>query len=91
MLRALRPYQWSKNALVFLPMLAAHDLTAIQAVILTFLSFCLTASAVYVINDLLDLEADRAHPRKSRRPFAAGDLNAATGAAMAAGLLLAAA
>ena len=87
MLRALRPHQWSKNALLFLPMLAAHDLTTLVPVALGFLAFCLTASAVYVINDLIDLPSDRAHPRKCRRPFAAGDLDAATGAAMAGGLL----
>lgn len=90
MLRALRPHQWSKNLLLFLPMLAAHDVSGLSAGILGFLAFCLTASAVYVINDLIDLGADRAHPRKRRRPFAAGDLTAATGAAMAGALLLAA-
>jgi 4-hydroxybenzoate polyprenyltransferase len=59
-------------------------------VLLGFIAFCLTASAVYVLNDLVDLSADRAHPRKCRRPFAAGDLSAATGILMAGGLLLAA-
>ena len=90
MLRALRPHQWSKNLLLFLPMLAAHDLSNLVSVVIGFLSFCLTASAVYVVNDLIDLPADRAHPRKCRRPFAAGELSAATGAVMATGLLLAA-
>lgn len=90
MLKALRPHQWSKNALLFLPVLAAHDLSKLWLVLLGFLAFCLTASAVYVINDLVDLPADRAHPRKRKRPFAAGDLSAARGGAMAAGLLLAA-
>jgi 4-hydroxybenzoate polyprenyltransferase/phosphoserine phosphatase len=88
MLRAMRPHQWSKNALLFLPVLAAHDPGALGAVFLGFLAFCLTASAVYVINDLVDLPADRAHPRKRLRPFASGELPAATGVAMAAGLLL---
>lgn len=90
MLRAMRPHQWSKNVLVFLPMLAAHDPSNIAAVVLTFLAFCLTASSVYVINDLLDLAADRAHPRKRTRPFAAGDLSALDGIGLAAGLLLSA-
>ncbi len=90
MLKALRPHQWSKNVLLFLPMLAAHDPSKLLPVLLGFAAFCLTASAVYVINDLLDLPADRAHPRKSKRPFAAGTLSAVTGAAMATGLLLAA-
>jgi len=90
MLKAMRPHQWSKNALLFLPLLAAHDATKIVPVLLGFLAFCLTASAVYVINDLLDLAADRAHPRKRTRPFAAGDLSAVTGVAMSAVLLTAA-
>lgn len=90
MLRAMRPHQWSKNVLLFLPVLASHSFGAIWPVLLGFVAFCLTASAVYVINDLVDLPADRAHPRKRRRPFASGDLTAATGVAMAGGLLVAA-
>ncbi|WP_425093865.1 UbiA family prenyltransferase [Tropicimonas sp. S265A] len=88
MLKAMRPHQWSKNVLLFLPLLASHQLSAFGDVLLGFVAFCLTASAVYVLNDLVDLSADRAHPRKCRRPFAAGDLSAATGVAMAGGLLL---
>ena len=87
MLKAMRPHQWAKNVLLFLPVLAAHDLSKLGPVFLGFLAFCMTASAVYVINDLLDLAADRAHPRKRLRPFAAGDLSAATGGVMAIGLL----
>lgn len=89
-LKAMRPHQWSKNVLLFLPVLAAHDLTKLGLVVLGFLAFCLTASAVYVINDLLDLADDRGHPRKRKRPFASGALPATTGAMMAAGLLIAA-
>ncbi len=89
MVRALRPHQWSKNALVFLPVLAAHDPQALGPALLAFVAFCLMASAVYVINDLVDLPADRAHPRKRRRPFAAGELSVATGLAMSGGLLAA--
>lgn len=88
MLRAARPHQWSKNILLFLPMLAAHDFSKLTPVILGFVAFCLTASAVYVINDLTDLAADRAHPRKQNRPFAAGDLTAGTGVLMAGTLLV---
>lgn len=88
MLRAMRPHQWSKNVLLFLPLLASHDLGAFWAVLLGFLAFCCTASAVYVINDLLDLSADRAHPRKRLRPFASGELTAMTGLAMVGGLLV---
>jgi 4-hydroxybenzoate polyprenyltransferase/phosphoserine phosphatase len=88
MFRAMRPHQWSKNLLLFLPMLAAHDLSRVGAVFLGFIVFCFTASAVYIINDLLDLADDRTHPRKSKRPFAAGDLTAGTGLAAAGVLLL---
>lgn len=88
MLKAMRPHQWSKNGLLLLPMLAAHDFSNLMAVILGVIAFCLTASAVYVINDLIDLGSDRAHPRKRKRPFASGALSAATGAAMAGGLLV---
>lgn len=86
-LKAMRPHQWSKNLLLFLPMLAAHDLSRLPQVFLGFLAFCMTASAVYVINDLTDLEADRLHPRKRKRPFAAGDLMPLTGVILTAGLL----
>ena len=73
-LRAIRPHQWLKNCLVFVPILAAHQLSLItlQQSILAFAAFSVVASSVYVLNDLLDLEADRAHPRKHLRPFASG-------------------
>lgn len=87
MLRAMRLYQWSKNFLVFLPALAAHDLSDVMVTLPGFIAFCLVASAVYLINDLFDLDADRAHPRKRRRPFASGELPLAQGVALAAGLL----
>lgn len=88
-LKAMRPHQWSKNVLLFLPLLAAHDMSRLGAVILGFIAFCLTASAVYVINDLLDLAGDRAHPRKRKRPFASGALSGLDGVILSAGLLLA--
>lgn len=81
-LRALRPHQWLKNLLVFLPMLAAHVLFAPGAfarALLAFAGFCLCASAAYVANDLLDLQADRQHPRKRLRPFASGALRVRDG------------
>lgn len=76
-LKALRVHQWVKNVLVFLPLLAAHRVFQLEAVassLLAFLCFGLTASSVYVTNDLLDLPSDRVHHRKRRRPFAAGTL-----------------
>jgi len=87
MLRAMRPHQWSKNLLLFLPLLAAHDASRLVPTLVSFAAFCLVASAVYVINDLLDLPADRAHPRKRLRPFASGELTSLQGVGLAAGLL----
>ncbi|HET9439147.1 MAG TPA: UbiA family prenyltransferase [Longimicrobiales bacterium] len=82
LIRALRPHQWVKNTLLFMPLMLSHKLgnTAVfgQALI-AFAAFSLAASSVYVTNDLLDLEADRAHPRKRRRPFASGALSIRTG------------
>ena len=89
-LKGLRPHQWMKNILVFLPMLSAHqfDAKTLALTLLAFLSFSLVASSVYVLNDLLDLAADRAHPRKRNRPFAAGRIPIAHGIWMAAGTLM---
>ncbi|WP_367648688.1 UbiA family prenyltransferase [Ruegeria arenilitoris] len=88
-LKALRPHQWLKNILVFLPMIAAHNFATGVLVhsLLAFISFCLIASSVYVVNDLLDLKADRAHPRKRNRPFASGSIPVSHGIWMAIGLL----
>ena len=90
--RALRMHQWLKNLLLFVPLLAAHrvfDGGSWLALVLAFVSFSLCASTVYIVNDLLDLESDRAHPRKRLRPFASGAVPAWQGA-LAAPLLLAA-
>ncbi|MEM6973144.1 MAG: UbiA family prenyltransferase [Pseudomonadota bacterium] len=87
-LRALRPHQWSKNLLVFAPLAAAQDFSEIGAVIAAFIAFSLTASSVYLINDLVDLPADRVHPRKRRRPFAAGEVPVLEGVLSAVGLIL---
>jgi 4-hydroxybenzoate polyprenyltransferase len=97
--RALRCHQWSKNLLVFLPVIAAHaylNVAAVTGAILMFLAWCMVASGIYVSNDLLDLEADRRHPTKRSRPFASGDLPLWFGIMLAPvlltlGLLLAAA
>lgn len=92
--RALRLHQWAKNLLLFLPLLAAHQVSngaQLLAAGLAFLAFGLTASAVYLLNDLLDLSADRRHPSKCRRPFAAGTLPLAWGLLLAPLLLLGAA
>jgi 4-hydroxybenzoate polyprenyltransferase len=80
-LKAIRIHQWAKNVLLFLPMLLGHALKPglIAAALVAFVSFGLCASATYIVNDLLDIEADRLHPRKRRRPFASGDLSALSG------------
>ncbi len=88
--RAARVHQWAKNVLIFVPMLLAHALntrTFLEAVA-AFLCFSLCASSTYIVNDLLDIEADRRHPRKRRRPFASGDLQGKTGVLLSGGLLL---
>lgn len=76
-IKALRIYQWLKNLLVLVPLLTAHrflDISSIIDACVAFLAFGLCASGVYVLNDLLDLTPDRMHPRKRKRPFAAGTL-----------------
>lgn len=90
-LKAIRIHQWAKNVLIFLPVLLAHalNLALLVASVLAFLSFGLCASATYIVNDLLDLEADRQHPRKRRRPFASGDLSAIAGVGVIIVFLLA--
>ncbi|WP_236938148.1 UbiA family prenyltransferase [Frigidibacter mobilis] len=90
-LRALRPHQWMKNLLVFVPMFTAHQMSPpnVLASLAAFVAFSLVASSVYVLNDLLDLSADRSHPRKRARPLAAGAIPIAQGTGMAAGLLVA--
>jgi 4-hydroxybenzoate polyprenyltransferase/phosphoserine phosphatase len=95
---AMRPHQWVKNLLVFVPLVASHKFVRSELWIpttLTFVAFCLCASAIYLLNDVLDLQADRQHPRKRSRPFAAGHLTipfgiAASGALLIVGLALAA-
>ena len=90
LLKAVRLHQWAKNLLIFVPLLLAHGLTVgrLLTALLAFCCFSLTASATYIVNDLLDIEADRLHPQKRRRPFASGDLSAFAGLGSAAVFLL---
>jgi 4-hydroxybenzoate polyprenyltransferase/phosphoserine phosphatase len=91
LLRSLRPHQWAKNLLVFVPLFTAHRLhdgMAFNAAALAFAAFCLAASATYVMNDLVDLEHDRRHPGKRRRALAAGELPLWVGTVLAPQLLL---
>lgn len=90
--RVLRIHQWLKNTLLFVPLLAAHDVANFDAwgvLFLAFIAFSLCASSVYIANDLLDLDSDRRHPRKRTRPFAAGLVPAWKGVLLAPVLLLA--
>jgi 4-hydroxybenzoate polyprenyltransferase len=93
-LRAMRLHQWAKNLLIFVPLLTSHQLGNVDKVTAAFVAFVvfgLCASAIYVVNDLLDIQSDRQHSRKRFRPFAAGDLSVPAGIVMAATLLAAAA
>jgi 4-hydroxybenzoate polyprenyltransferase/phosphoserine phosphatase len=89
--RAMRPHQWAKNVLLFVPLLFAHlysDAASVALALLGFVAFSLCASSIYLINDLLDVEADRAHATKRSRPFAAGDMPPAFGVGAALALLV---
>ena len=84
-LAALRPHHWLKNALVFLPLAAAHRLTEVDLLLqalLAFLAFSLCASSTYLLNDLMDLPSDRRHPHKRDRALASGRLPVAHGLAL---------
>lgn len=74
LLRALRPHQWVKNVLLLVPLISAHafDLISLLTVIMGIAAFSAAASSIYIVNDLLDLEADRLHATKYKRPFASG-------------------
>lgn len=76
-IKLLRVHQWAKNALVFVPLVTAQrfDPLALGEGIGTFVAFSLAASAIYILNDLVDLDSDRKHPSKRRRPLAAGTVS----------------
>jgi len=75
----LRPYQYTKNVLIFAPFLFGKAWQALVPVLETFLAWCLMASAIYALNDARDAEEDRHHPHKRQRPIAAGLLSPTTG------------
>jgi 4-hydroxybenzoate polyprenyltransferase len=88
--RALRPHQWSKNLLLFVNILMAHQLSdqnLMLSTVIAFMAFCLCSSGVYLINDMLDIEADRQHAQKNSRPFASGSAPLGAGLVTAAMLL----
>ena len=89
--RMLRVHQWLKNMLLFAPVVASHmigDIETLATLVLAFFAFSMLCSAVYITNDLFDLEADRAHPKKQSRPFAAGNIPVWIGTICALGLFL---
>jgi 4-hydroxybenzoate polyprenyltransferase len=81
-LRLIRPHQWIKNTLIFVPIIAAHALHLNQTffnVVTAFILFCFTASSVYVLNDIIDIRYDREHETKKNRPIANGDISIING------------
>jgi len=89
--RALRLHQWLKNLLLFVPLLTSFsllDVGRLTALMIAFFVFSLAASATYIVNDLWDLDNDRAHHRKRHRPFANGDIPIAMGLLVAGGALV---
>jgi len=92
--REMRVYQWVKNLLIFVPLLASHRFTDPSMLLvqtLAFFSFSFCASAVYLLNDMLDLDSDRRHAKKRNRPFASGQLPLTFGMALTLTLLVASA
>jgi 4-hydroxybenzoate polyprenyltransferase len=90
-IRAMRPGQWTKNLFVLAPLLFGKVLTQPQAAlrtVVTALAFCGIASTIYLVNDVADREADRAHPVKVRRPIASGELSVMAALLTAAALLI---
>lgn len=89
-LKLVRPHQYLKNGFVLLGPLFAHqwDLVTLGQALLAFLAFCCMASAVYVLNDIMDIEADRAHPIKCRRPLPSGAISLGTAKRLLAGLVV---
>jgi len=89
--KAIRVHQWAKNLLLFAAIFLGHqlnNLTLVFSALQGFVAFSLCGSAVYIVNDMVDLEADRLHARKRKRPFAAGDISLVTGALISTVLLL---
>jgi 4-hydroxybenzoate polyprenyltransferase len=91
MIRAMRPHHWLKNGLVFVPILLNHDVFDLAAIghgFAAFIAFSLMASSIYLLNDIVDVEADRRHPTKCKRPLAAGQITSGQAYAAVPVLLL---
>jgi 4-hydroxybenzoate polyprenyltransferase len=97
LLRLMRPHQWVKNTFVFIGLLfghAWHDPHLVTRALIAFAAFCLVSSAIYTINDVVDVEQDKLHPKKSKRPLASGAVTVSAAIALASllavlGLILA--
>lgn len=90
LVKALRIYQWSKNLLVFAPLVFAQQLQVpgqILRSLVAFAAFCAASSAIYLFNDLMDIEHDRVHPEKCMRPLASGALSVRAALGIIIGLL----
>src|ERR671914_1050665 len=86
-LRLIRPKQWTKNGFVLAAVVFAHEALVVSSVakaLLAFVAFCALSGAVYAANDVLDVEEDRKHPRKRRRPVASGEISPASALVFAA-------
>lgn len=87
LVRLMRPHQWLKNMFVFVGLLfghAWHDAEIVLQVTMAFAAFCLVSSAVYIVNDIVDREQDRLHPKKNRRPLVTGHVSVSAAALLAA-------
>lgn len=95
LVRAMRPKEWIKNTFVFAAMVFSQQrlwthVDAVMTVVAAFVLFCMVASAIYLLNDLVDMEKDRAHPKKRNRPLASGRLSPRIAAIAAVALVVAA-
>ena len=89
LIKLIRPHQWAKNALLFVPMIMAHqiDFATFGLALLGFIAFCCSASSIYIFNDLVDIDSDRRHKSKRRRPLAAATVSVPTALKLGVGLL----
>ena len=86
LLKVFRVHHWIKNLLLFIPLITSHkfyNLELIMTLCVAFISFSFCASSIYIFNDILDIENDRAHPNKKNRPFASSDISIKSGIILA--------
>jgi 4-hydroxybenzoate polyprenyltransferase len=91
LLKTMRPKQWTKNVFVFAALVfdkKMFNLEYFGRALAAFFLFCIVSGVVYVLNDIVDADKDRLHPKKKNRPIASGDLPASLAAPLAAGLLI---